>query len=141
VLRGAADTVIKISRKDDKLQIINRAPEGKQKDADEFATIKLRAQKVSYIAETAERSTLVLMVDDDPIAQPARHENKPGGPAEAAVLAALRQTEDWRGVTWLAAQTGKDNKTVARAAVNLTAKGLLVKKEGPPQSWRVCDVE
>ena len=78
---------------------------------------------------------------DDAIAQPARHENKPGGPAEAAVLAALRQTDDWRGVTWLAAQTGKDNKTVARAAVNLTAKGLLVKKEGPPQSWRVCDVE
>src|SRR5215207_1008347 len=63
VLRGAADTVIKISRKDDKLQIMNRAPEGKQKDADEFPTINLRTQKVSYAADTAERSTLVLMVD------------------------------------------------------------------------------
>jgi RecA-family ATPase len=48
VLRGAADTVIKVSRKDDNLDIINQGPEGKQKDAEEFKTIKLRTQKVAF---------------------------------------------------------------------------------------------
>jgi hypothetical protein len=141
VLRGAADTVIKISRKDDKLHIMNRAPEGKQKDADEFATIKLRAQKVSYAADTAERSTLVLMLDDDPIAPPGSEDRKPGGAAETAVLNALTQIGGWRNMTWLADRIGKNRKTVARAADNLVLKGLLIKQDGPPQTWKSRDVE
>ena len=48
VLRGAADTVIKVSRDDNKLDIINHGPEGKQKDAEEFKTIKLETKKVYF---------------------------------------------------------------------------------------------
>jgi hypothetical protein len=142
VLRGAADTVIKIKRKDDKLQIINQPPEGKQKDAEEFATITLRTQKVRYGTDAAaESSTLILMLDDDPVAPSGTDDAKPGGAAETAILDALAVDGDWRSMTWLAARIGKDRKTVARAANNLVLKELLLKQDGPPQSWKIIDAK
>jgi DNA-binding IclR family transcriptional regulator len=81
------------------------------------------------------------MLDDDPVASPGGYDAKPGGAAETAILNALTRGGDWRTMTSLAAEIGKNRKTVARAANNLVRKGLLIKQDGPPQTWKIRDVE
>jgi RecA-family ATPase len=65
VLRGAADTIIKVSRNGNRIDLVNRAPEGKQKDFEEFATVKLEAVRISYVSIDGEEvSTIVLGSSD-----------------------------------------------------------------------------
>jgi AAA domain len=66
VLRAAADTVIKVSRKGEKIELVNTSPAGKQKDFEEFPTVKLRAVKTSFIAFDGEEvETIVLNERED----------------------------------------------------------------------------
>jgi hypothetical protein len=66
VLRGAADTIIKVGRKGMKLDLINRSPEGKQKDFEEFPIVKLRAVKTSFTAiDGTEVDSIVLNERED----------------------------------------------------------------------------
>src|SRR6478752_7565035 len=80
VLRGAADTVIKVSRKDNFIDIINHGPEGKQKDAEEFKTIKLETKKVSFEQGGNEQSTLILNLRE------GEEDAEPDGEAKAVRL-------------------------------------------------------
>lgn len=143
VLRGASDTVIKISRKDSNLDIINQAPEGKQKDAEEFKTIKLRTQKVFFEAAQTEQSTLILNLrEDDGSAEPdgtAQPERL--GKIEQAILDALRQAGEPLGLTRLALMTGAHNKSVTRALETLTDKNMVERSDDGDENrklWRLA---
>jgi hypothetical protein len=138
VLRGAADTVIKISRKDDKIDVINRAPEGKQKDFDEFKTVKLRAQKIG----DGDTSTLVLVerTDADLLGNEPVEESE-GGPAgrargikvgrnEKAVLKALAEAAEPVSSNRLQIRTAIDKRNLARSLSSLREKGLVITNGG-----------
>jgi hypothetical protein len=82
VLRGAADTIIKVSRKGDKIDLINNEPQGKQKDFDEFPIVKLEARQTSYVTiDGDEVNTIVLneRADDDDADQEETDDSDSGG--------------------------------------------------------------
>jgi hypothetical protein len=143
VLRGAADTVIKVSRNDEKLQIINQAPEGKQKDAEEFATISLRPQKITYTQADAELTTLILTTDDGPVVSSewARVSDAKLGKVEEAVLQAMREAAGPLGFTRLKLMTSANNGSLKRALDTLETKNLILKIEADDfqksKSWRL----
>jgi AAA domain len=128
VLRGAADTVIKVSRKDDKLDIINHGPEGKQKDTEEFKTVKLRTAKVAFEQGGQEQSTLILNLrEDDGSAEP---EGEVGGERlgtnEQKIIDALKKADEPLGFTRLKAMTGIGNSgSIARSLDRLVEKELV----------------
>lgn len=126
VLRGAADTVIKVSRKDDHLDIINQGPEGKQKDAEEFKTIKLRTQKIAFEQGDTEQTTLILNLrEDDGSTEPDGEAGSRStiGKNEQAILAALRKAGQPLGFTRLAMMTNMNKGSLTRSL------GTLVEKE------------
>lgn len=144
VLRGAADTVIKVKRNDQKISVINRAPEGKQKDAEEFETIKLRSQKVAYESGENEFSTLILMSDTDPLPEgegDGFEEKLPTfGKVEKLILRALKKAEQPLGATRLIAMTRQDESAIYKALKNLAAKNAIQKlpeNGAGPALWEV----
>ncbi len=126
VLRGAADTVIKVSRKEDKLDIINQGPEGKQKDAEEFKTIKLRTQKVAFTQGNQEQTTLILNLrEEDAAGEPDGEPVAPRiGKNEQQVVSALKTAGCPLGFTRLAVMTGINKGSLTRVLENLVEKGL-----------------
>jgi hypothetical protein len=152
VLRGAADTVIKISRKDSKIDVINRAPEGKQKDAEEFETVKLLSTKVAFETqsehgEIIEQTTMILSLRDDAdlIGNEPVEEGESAvrlGKNEKAILKALRDAGDPLGFTRLKAMTGTNQGSLTRALASLVDKKLVVvedDKSGNSQLWSLVD--
>lgn len=125
VLRGAADTVIKVARNGDKLSLINRAPEGKQKDAEEFETIKLRTQKVSYVHHQTEHATLILNLDDDPTPEGVKDKKPDIGSNEQAILDALRAASAPLGFMRLHAMTKINKGSLSRSLASLADKSLV----------------
>lgn len=129
VLRGAADTMIKVARKEDKLDIINQAPEGKQKDAEEFATVKLRTQKVHFEQAEVEQSTLILNLRDEAdegLEVPDGADESAGqrlGKNEQLIIEAIKKVDGPVGFTRLALLTRINKGSLTRAL------GLLVEKE------------
>jgi hypothetical protein len=142
VLRGAADTVIKVSRKDDKLDIINHGPEGKQKDAEEFKTIKLETKKVFFEQAGCEQSTLVLNLREGE--EPAEPEGEVGvtlGKVEKQIIKALKDAGEPLGLTRLALMTGAHNKSITRALETLNEKDLVIRADdgdGDRKTWRLA---
>jgi hypothetical protein len=126
VLRGAADTVIKVSRKDDKLDIINQGPEGKQKDAEEFKTIKLRTAKVAFSQGGQEQTTLILNLrEEDGAAEPeGEAESLKIGRNEQAILKAMKKAEQPLGLMRLEAITKINKGSIVRALATLVEKEL-----------------
>jgi hypothetical protein len=128
VLRGAADTVIKVSRNDDKIDVINHGPEGKQKDTEEFKTIKLRKQKVFFEQGGNEQSTLILNLrEEDELAEP---EGKAGdervGSREQKIIDALKQAGGPLGLTRLKSITGVPvSGDLLRSLASLVEKNLI----------------
>lgn len=141
VLRGAADTMIKVTRQGDKLTLTNRSPEGKQKDAEEFEDVRLRAQKVSYDHAGSEHTTLLLMEDDDPLpSSSASNEPPKFGKVETAILVALRKADGPLGLTRLTLMTGSQKASVWKAAKNLVEKNTIVEvpqADGQPAHWEL----
>lgn len=128
VLRGAADTVIKVSRKDDNLDIINQGPEGKQKDAEEFKTIKLRTQKIAFEQGNAEQTTLILNLrEDDGLTEPDGEEGSRAqiGKNEQAILAALKQAGQPLGFTRLTLMTKVNKGSLTRSLGTLVEKEMI----------------
>ena len=142
VLRGAADTVIKVSRKDDNLDIINHGPEGKQKDAEEFKTIKLETKKVFFEQGGNEQSTLVLNLREGE--EPAEPEGEDGvtlGKVEKQIIAALKEAGEPLGLTRLALMTGAHNKSITRALDTLNEKDLVIRADDSDENrklWRLA---
>ena len=126
VLRGAADTVIKVSRKDDKLDIINQGPEGKQKDAEEFKTIKLRTQKVAFTQADQEQTTLILNLrEEEGAEEPEGDTAQPKiGKNEQAILKALKQAEQPLGLMRIEAMTKINKGSIVRSLANLVEKEM-----------------
>ena len=143
VLRGAADTVIKVSRTEDRLEVVNRAPEGKQKDAEEFATVCLRKQVVAFTQGDQEHTTLVLNLDEDPKPRSeerrAKDETTKLGSNEKKVIEALTESGEALGLTRLVLMTKSDKANVARALRTLAEKGKVERADDGdgPQLWRV----
>jgi hypothetical protein len=128
VLRGAADTVIKVARKDDKLDIINQGPEGKQKDAEEFPTVKLRTQKVYFEQADAEQSTLILNLREDDAAPSEEGEASAGqrlGRNEQSIIEQLKRLDAPAGFMRLAALTQMNKGSLTRALESLVEKNIL----------------
>lgn len=129
VLRGAADTVIKVSRKNDNLDIINEAPEGKQKDAEEFKTVKLQTAKVHFTQADIEQSTLVLNLRGDDGPSEPEGEDAKLGRVEKQIIAALSKAQEPLGLTRLALMTGAHNKSITRALDSLNEKQLVIRAD------------
>jgi hypothetical protein len=133
VLRGAADTVIKVSRKNNNLDIINEAPEGKQKDAEEFKTIKLTTAKVHFTQAEAEQSTLILNLRDEteeggPEGQSESTGQRTGqraGKNEQLIIASLKRLGGSAGFMRLRALTNMNSGSLTRALENLVEKQVL----------------
>lgn len=149
VLRGAADTVIKIARRDDKLDVINQAPEGKQKDAEEFPTIKLRTQKIHFTQTgnpEVEQSTLILNLReeaDEGFEVPDGTESPAGqrlGGVEKKILAALKKVGAPLGLIRLAGMTGAQKGTLHTSLGRLCDKSMIEKvrsKDDSRDEWRL----
>ena len=145
VLRGAADTVIQVKRDGDRIELVNAAPEGKQKDAEEFATIALRTQKVTYSQADIEHTTLILNLDEGgPIAEATEQPDpqqriKPVkiGKNETLLLNALRQAKRPMGFTSLSALVGGNKGTASRALSNLIEDGSVDIETGQTGSARL----
>lgn len=127
VLRGAADTVIKVSRKDDKLDIINQAPEGKQKDAEEFETVKLRTAKVHFEHAETEQSTLILNLrEDEGSTEPdGEVQSQRLGKNEQIIVDALKKAGSPLGFMRLSGMTNINRGSLTRSLDNLVEKEWL----------------
>jgi 5S rRNA maturation endonuclease (ribonuclease M5) len=149
VLRAAADTVVKIELHDERMLVINKSPEGKQKDAEEFETIKLRPQQLYFQQGGEEQSTLILMPDDDPLGGLVeRKEPEKTSAASAdttanqkAILAALEVA----GATGLRRAdlmtvTGASRATIGRSLPALYAAGLIEPADGAGR-WRISSCQ
>jgi RecA-family ATPase len=141
VLRGAADTMIKVQRNGDRLAIINRAPEGKQKDAEEFKTINLRAQKVAYLANGTEQTTLILNLDEEPPTATTETHPKPLGRVEDAILKAMKKAKEPLGFNRLKLMTDENQGSISRALRTLEERGMVSEVEnqgGSARLWRLA---
>jgi hypothetical protein len=68
VMRAATETVLKIDRDGERIDVVSKQPSGRQKEALEAETVMLRAAQVSFIwpADNEEMTTIVLNdVEDD----------------------------------------------------------------------------
>lgn len=133
-LRNACDTVIYVKRHSTKIQLINEAPKGKQKDAEEFKTITLIPKKMFYSVSgsTEERSTLLLNIDDaEPDAseeakEPARQRL---GKVESSIVAALKKAKAPLGAMAIASTIKANKGTVSTSLSSLLDKGLVERIE------------
>lgn len=137
-LRGAADTVIKVSRKGHKLRLLNRAPEGKQKDAPEFDDILLTTAEIHFRDRRGiEHSTLILNADTDPD-QPETDGNEAKNTARRAslggnqnrVLKALKSSPEPLGWLRLRALTKIANDGSLGRTLNSLCERELIRRIG-----------
>lgn len=144
-LRNACDTVIFIKRNRDKIQLINEAPKGKQKDAEEFKTITLYPTKVHFTRNGIEDSTLILNKDetapahDEEGEEPARPVRL--GRVQQAVMNALRAMGGQGGLTRLLTITEGNKGTLYTTLDSLCERGLLVKtrdENNTRDEWRIA---
>lgn len=146
-LRNASDTVIHIKRTNDTINVINEAPKGKQKDFEEFQTIRLKPVKSAYMLDDTEHVTLNLMLED-PVAMPSedgsdgtrqRSKTKPSK-HEETVLEALAAVGVPVGFTRLRAMTGIAPASLTRALDNLCERKLASRAdagEGLSKLWKL----
>ena len=143
VLRGAADTVIKVSRKDDHLDIINHGPEGKQKDTEEFKTIKLRTQKVFFEQGGNEQSTLILNLrEEDGSAEPeGEAKDVELGSNQQAIVDQLKAAGTPLGFMRLLALTNMNKGSLQRTLDRLVEKEVIsvdFDASGNTKIWALC---
>jgi hypothetical protein len=123
--------------------VINRAPEGKQKDAEEFRTVKLRTQSVG----DGDAKTLVLVERDDADLlgnEPVEEDDGRVklGKVERTVLAALKQAGDALGFTRLKVMANCNQGSLTRALASLVDKKLVTvedDKAGNSRLWSLSN--
>jgi hypothetical protein len=139
-LPGAVDTNIMVKRQGTSIMLLNKAPYGKQKDAEEFEDVRLTFSKIELEQHGIAATTLVLVRDESPVEDadkaPKVREVKPQGANQQAVIKALtRANGEPLGLTRLAALVGSDNSATLKAATSLVQKGL-VKQVGEEGAMR-----
>jgi 5S rRNA maturation endonuclease (ribonuclease M5) len=154
-LRGASDTIVYVKRiGKDKVHLVNESPKGKQKDADEFKTIKLRSQIVEFEQRDQRVNTLILMQDDAVFASESEDDgaetkvaSEPKtryGKVELDVLSAMERAGTPLGIIRIAAMSDKRKTSVVRALESLEEKGKVRKstiENEAPSLWElvVCN--
>lgn len=132
-LRNASDTVIHVRRKSETVELINEAPKGKQKDAEEFKPITLRPTKIAYEQNGTEKTTLVMVLNETQAA--GEDDTQMGdlprlGKVEKDVLKALADAgSEPLGLTRLTLMTKAHKKSLTRALENLTDKELVIRAD------------
>jgi AAA domain len=148
VLRGAADTIIKVSRQGDKIDLINRGPEGKQKDAEEFKTVKLESRAVAFVPREgqSEQTTLVLNTREEGGTDSAEVETEEEdvtlGKVEKAVFAALVEAGEPCRLQRVVQMTSRAKGSVLRALGTLVDKELVTvdfAPDGNSKLWCALD--
>ena len=140
-LRNASDTVIHIRRKISGVDLINEQPKGKQKDWDEFKTIRLQPVKVHYEQNGKELTTLILNIDAAPEPgsdEPDDNADQKLGSVEKKIIAALEDMGIALGLTSLVKVTGSAKGTVHTSLSNLVLKKKIKKyrsKDGTHDVW------
>lgn len=131
-LLGALDTNIFVKRSGRKIELINEAPHGKQKDADEFETVQLVATPFSFDHQGQREGTLILLsgvADSDEEPEGGAETGKAGKPQGAnqqAIMKTLRAVKgEPLGLTRLSAMTKIDASALSKALRSLTEKGLI----------------
>jgi AAA domain len=136
-LRNACDTVIHVRRKAKSVELINEAPKGKQKDADEFKMIVLEPVKVFYDHAGEERSTLILNLKannaeaDDGAEVGVKDALKGLGSNQKKVVEAIKQVGTALGKNRLATMTGIATADLDRVLQGLVEKNLLKSEMDP----------
>jgi 5S rRNA maturation endonuclease (ribonuclease M5) len=158
VLPGAVDVSIAVSRKDDIVTLMNRAPYGKMKDAEEFDDINLLSQQI-VVGETSDGKAITTLVFglDEAIVEPATKEHWDDakrtaaqaqarlGSLQRSVLSHIRAaTEVGRdmGLLSLTGLTTGNRGNVSTALQALQARGLIERiqaEEGGAELWRATD--
>ena len=137
-LLGALDTNIFVKRSGRKVELINEAPHGKQKDADEFETVHLVATPFAFDHKGEREGTLILMggeADEGDEGGEDAPKKRRAGPVETAIMAALQKaSEHDQGLKFgrLKAMVGGLDGSIVKALQRLQADGI-VKKEG--EEW------
>jgi hypothetical protein len=134
-LRGACDTIVYVKRiGKDKVHLVNESPKGKQKDADEFKTIKLRSQIVEFEQRDQRVNTLILMHDDAVFASESEDDEVDAdegkvklGDVEKCLLHVMLDAKVPLGVTRLTAMSKRHKQSVCRALISLEQKGFVRK--------------
>jgi hypothetical protein len=149
VLRGAADTIFQIKRNGDKVDIINRAPNGKQKDAEEFETVKLRTQVVSFKFRDTQTTTLVLMPREDTETEGDDEGEETGGrrskkereaPAQKAMLKLFVKAGHPLGLKRLRMMIKKADGSIYSALDGLVERGILKLVDQPKELDRLWEL-
>jgi 5S rRNA maturation endonuclease (ribonuclease M5) len=133
-LRNASDTVIHVRRKQELVELINEAPKGKQKDAEEFKPITLRPVKVAFEQAGVEKQTLILNLEettqDDEEVQ--RDSSPRLGKVEKAVMKALADANGSPlAMTRLTLMTRSSKGTLYTTTKNMEDKNLIRKIRSP----------
>lgn len=140
-LLGAADCVIGLRRQGPRLTVINKAPIGKQKEAEEFDDIHLISRRVEVTRHGQLVNGLVFEADESPIQEDedAELETAKLGRVEQQVLAYLAsESHEGRGLTQIVLDSGVLKNSAFRALHRLAEKGLIqVIGEGRARRWRV----
>ena len=139
-------------RKGRGVELINQAPHGKQKDADEFEDLKLYAAKVNFEVKGVPETTLVLMRDDNLVGQ-SHSENEHEadqplrlGTVEQSIMTALEraardgQELGFMRITAVVSQIERrdvNRGTISRALATLEGKSLISKttSETGNETW------
>lgn len=136
---GAVDTLIHCTREGDEVTLANRAPHGKQKDAEEFEDIHLRKTVIELTDapmeeddETGELkpvTTLVMMPDDRSALPPTPTSAKPvasRGALQAKLYDMMVAARRPLGFTSLVAGSGSNQGAVSKALDKLVQNGDAV---------------
>lgn len=143
-LRGAADTVINVTREGKSVRLINEAPKGKQKDSEEFPTIHLRVETHLFKHRDEDQTTLVLMADEPVVGDVGEAQESPKlgrpSPVKDAVIAFLagRSGQSFSAITIkskLATDQGLDKDSTGKALKTLVDGGQICANDEDPRLY------
>lgn len=139
-LRAACDVIFTVQRigKSGRIKLINTPPKGKQKNDAPFPDIHLRMQKVHFQQHDTEKSTLIVMADEEgsEAPEPDSHDEEETndtaqrlGRIEKSILDALEKAarggRDSLGFTSLHSLIGGDKGNFGRSLRKLVDKNLI----------------
>lgn len=146
--RGALDTSIFVKRKGRTVTLINKAPHGKQKDAEEFEDIHLAAATVAFEMGGVEEKTLVLTLDTNPVQDEGEDEGSqrepfaPRGARQKAIISALEKAakqDRALSLNALVGMTGIEKSNLSATLRDLTDKGVIERiQQGEQCSWKLA---